>query len=81
MITFKVDESLAEAMAGITNRSDFIRMAVLAALGNSCPLCSGTGALSISQRQHWDEFTRHHQVQTCDNCLEIHLTCEHERST
>lgn len=81
IITFKVDETLAEAMAGIANRSDFIRSAILAALGNSCPLCNGTGTLSPSQRQHWNDFAKHHRMQTCDDCLEPHLTCELEETT
>ena len=38
VITFQVDEELAEALGGIRNRSDFIRQAVLTALGNTCPV-------------------------------------------
>jgi hypothetical protein len=78
IITFKVDETLSEAMAGIQNRSDFIRSAILSALGNSCPVCNGTGTLSASQRQHWNDFTRHHHLHTCDDCMEPHLVCDHE---
>lgn len=77
-ITFKVDEALAEAMAGIQNRSDFIRTAILSALGNVCPLCNGTGTLTASQRAHWDEFTRNHHLHTCNDCRESHLVCDHE---
>ena len=78
IITFKVDPALAEALAGIANRSDFIRGAVLSALGNTCPLCNGTGTLSASQRQHWDDFARHHHTRTCADCRETHLVCDHE---
>ncbi|OQX28986.1 MAG: hypothetical protein B0D92_06135 [Spirochaeta sp. LUC14_002_19_P3] len=78
IITFKVDETLMEAMAGITNRSDFIRGAILSALGNCCPLCGGTGTLSSSRREHWDDFTRHHRLATCADCREPHLVCDHE---
>ncbi len=78
IITFKVDETLSEAMAGIQNRSDFIRSAILSALGNSCPVCNGTGTLSASQRRHWNDFTRHHHLHTCDDCMEPHLVCDHE---
>jgi len=81
VITFKVDESLSEAMAGISNRSDFIRSAILAALGNACPLCNGTGTLSVAQRRHWEDFTRHHHLQTCTDCRESHLICDHELTT
>ncbi len=78
IITFKVDEAFSESLEGIQNRSDFIRSAILSALGNVCPLCNGTGTLSASQRHHWDEFTRHHHMNTCNDCLEPHLVCDHE---
>ncbi len=78
IITFKVDEALAEAMSGIRNRSDFIRQAILSALGNICPVCNGTGTLTPAQMQHWNEFTRHHHVETCESCHETHLVCDHE---
>ncbi|MFW6313517.1 MAG: CopG family transcriptional regulator [Spirochaetota bacterium] len=78
VITFKVDERLAEAMSGVENRSAFIRDAILAALGNTCPVCRGTGILSVSQKTHWEEFTRHHHVEQCDECSEEHLVCDHE---
>lgn len=81
IITFKVDESLAEALAGLRNRSDFIRQAILAALGNACPVCSGTGTLTVSQMRHWEAFTAHHHVEFCDECHETHLVCDHEPVT
>ncbi|MFO8064458.1 MAG: ribbon-helix-helix domain-containing protein [Spirochaetia bacterium] len=76
VITFKVDESLAEAMAGIRNRSEFIRRAILTALDSSCPLCQGTGILTPSQQEHWQEFAHHHHVEQCDTCQEAHLVCD-----
>jgi len=79
IITFKVDESLAAAMAGIGNRSEFIRRAILSALDSSCPLCKGTGILSPDQKKHWNEFTRHHHVEECSSCHELHLVCEMEQ--
>ena len=78
VITFKVDEALSEAMSGISNRSSFIRSAILSALGNVCPLCNGTGTMSVSQREHWNEFARHHRLHTCTDCHEPHLVCDHE---
>ncbi|MFP4638714.1 MAG: ribbon-helix-helix domain-containing protein, partial [Spirochaetaceae bacterium] len=75
-ITFKVDDSLAEAMGGIRNRSEFIRRAILAALDSTCPLCQGTGILTPSQRGHWREFAEHHHVEQCDTCHETHLVCD-----
>lgn len=78
IITFKVDENLAEAMSGIENRSAFIRDAILAALGNTCPVCRGTGILTVSQQGHWEDFKRNHHVTECEECHEAHLVCEHE---
>ncbi len=75
IITFKVDESLLEAMQGIPNRSSFIRSAVLAALDSTCPLCRGSGILSPDQQDHWQKFLVDHAVEKCSDCEEIHLVC------
>ncbi|MBU8934944.1 MAG: ribbon-helix-helix domain-containing protein [candidate division Zixibacteria bacterium] len=78
IVTFKVDESLLEALKGIPNRSSFIRSALLAALDSTCPLCMGTGILTPSQRDHWDQFNESHQVEECSDCHELHLVCSRE---
>ena len=77
VITLKVDRSLTEALEGVTNRSRFIRKAIMAALDNSCPLCMGTGILTPAQKKHWEQFAKDHAVQQCPQCHERHLTCEH----
>ena len=78
IITFKADGPLLEAMRGITNRSEFIRAAIYAALENTCPLCKGSGILTLDQRRHWIEFTAHHALAECDDCHAMHLICEAE---
>ncbi len=75
IITFKVDETLLEAMQGIPNRSNFIRSAILAALDSSCPLCRGTGILTPNQRAHWDAFLENHSIKECEHCNELYLEC------
>ncbi len=75
LVTFKVDASLAAALKRIANRSDFIRHAILVALDNVCPLCSGSGILSPNQRKHWEQFTKKHNLEECDGCHELHLVC------
>lgn len=75
VVSFKADESLLKAMAGIPNRSEFIRAAVLAALDGVCPLCQGTGILSPEQKEHWQRFSRSHAVEECDQCHALHLVC------
>lgn len=78
IITFKVDEKTAHALEGVGNRSAFIREAVLAALGSTCPVCMGTGILSTAQQKHWGEFLSHHHVEKCLKCEETHLVCDYE---
>ena len=75
VITFKVDESLLQAMKGVDNRSEFIRSAILSALENQCPLCNGTGVLSPEQKEHWERFAQDHTMEECDKCHEIKLVC------
>jgi len=75
IITFKVDDSLCEAIRRIPNRSEFIRSAIQTALEGVCPLCSGSGTLSPDQRRHWDSFAEKHTVQQCDDCQAVHLVC------
>lgn len=78
IITFKADEELARAMEGVPNRSEFIRRAILAALDSTCPLCKGTGSLTIEQQRHWEIFARHHAVKKCADCSAFHLVCAAE---
>jgi len=75
IVTFKVDRTLLEAMRGIPNRSEFLRTAVLAAMGSLCPLCKGTGILTPDQRKHWAQFAENHTVEECEDCHAVHLVC------
>jgi len=75
IFTFKADDTLARAMEGIGNRSQFIRAAILAALDSVCPLCKGTGIMTPNQRKHWQDFAADHSVQQCQDCDAIHLVC------
>ncbi|MBM4327891.1 MAG: CopG family transcriptional regulator [Deltaproteobacteria bacterium] len=76
IITFKVPESLKQAMKGIPNRSEFIRTAVLSALESICPLCMGAGILMPNQRRHWEQFAKEHAVAECQECHAFHLVCD-----
>ncbi len=75
VISFKADKALWEALEGINNRSEFIRNAILMALENVCPLCGGTGLLSASQKNHLQNFLKHHEIVICEDCNQRHLTC------
>ena len=75
VITFKVDLTLAEALEKVPNRSAFIRSAILAALDNTCPLCNGTGTLTVEQRNHWQRFAEDHRTERCAKCHAVYLVC------
>ncbi|MBI5846275.1 MAG: CopG family transcriptional regulator [Deltaproteobacteria bacterium] len=74
-LTFKVDPALAEILDKVPNKSEFVRRAVLSALENTCPLCSGTGILTPRQRDHWATLARTHFMAKCGDCQEYHLVC------
>lgn len=76
VVTFKVDDALMDAIKGIPNRSEFIRSAILNALDSVCPLCSGSGIMTLSQKEHWNSFQRDHRLEKCDDCHEFHIVCE-----
>lgn len=76
IVTFKADTALLDALRGISNRSEFIRNAVLAALEHLCPLCRGTGTLTPPQRRHWDAFAARHSIAECGDCHAFHLVCQ-----
>ncbi len=81
VITFKVPESLREAMKGIPNRSEFIRSAVAAALDSICPLCKGSGVIMPAQRPHWESFFREHHFEQCSTCNAVHVVCDRSPKT
>lgn len=76
IISFKADGLLANKLRSVPNRSDFIRNAILSALGNACPLCGGSGRLSEGQRLHWERFAEHHGMRHCDSCEEFYISCD-----
>ncbi|MBW1690286.1 MAG: CopG family transcriptional regulator [Deltaproteobacteria bacterium] len=76
IITFKVDGDLFEAIKDIPNRSEFIRGAIISALGVLCPLCNGSGILTPNQKHHWDEFAINHSIRRCKDCDESVLFCQ-----
>lgn len=77
IVTFKVDDELLEAIKDMPNRSQFIRSAIIGALGSVCPLCNGSGMLSKNQKRHWDDFTADHSLKKCHDCQEKIIVCDH----
>ena len=43
LVAFKVDADLATILDALPNKSEFIRAAIEARLGQVCPTCQGTG--------------------------------------
>ncbi len=80
VITFKVEESLLRMMQGISNRSEFIRLAILSALDNVCPLCGGTGALTPGRKEHWSKFSRDHTMKKCGDCHDMTIVCQKQKA-
>ena len=76
VITFKADQELAKMLKSMPNRSEFIRTAILSAAKCTCPLCGGSGTLTLAQRRHWLEFQTNHSLEFCSECETLHLTCE-----
>ena len=74
VITFKADASLAKLLQGVSNRSEFIRSAVLAALDNACPFCKGTGVLNPHKKQHLEAVASSFQEQDCKECDDVIMT-------
>ncbi len=81
VINFKVDKDLQEALSLIPNKSEFIRNSIRESLGNKCPLCGGSGILNESQKSHLDEFMKHHHLEKCGECDQVHIRCEHEQES
>ena len=79
VISFKADETLAQILQHLPNRSEFIRSAILRALDATCPLCQGSGVLSTNQQKHWLDMARSHHLHRCEKCDEVILVCsDHE---
>jgi hypothetical protein len=75
-ITFKVDSELAQILASMPNRSEFIRQSILHAIDNACPLCQGSGNLTLQQKRHWDSIVAHYHLERCEDCHTIHEPTE-----
>lgn len=76
VVSFKADRDLVALLKQVRNRSEFIRNAVLAALGDACPLCNGTGILQPRQRHDWEQFSSSHPLAECRRCHAPVFTCD-----
>src|SRR5262245_43912710 len=68
VMAFKVDQPLFDLLNKLPNKSEFIRRAILAQLGMSCPLCNGKGLVSQGIHQHFTPVIESHQTRNCQRC-------------
>lgn len=68
IVAFKVEEELAEFLDKLPNKSDFIRRAILAQFGMTCPLCVGSGVVPRGVHDHYKPILTDHCSRPCEKC-------------
>ena len=79
IVAFKVEEEIAEFLNNLPNKSDFIRKAILAQFGMTCPLCSGTGVVPRGIHEHYKPLIAKYNQRACEKCktlVDIPLSAE-----
>jgi hypothetical protein len=68
VVAFKVEEELADLLNKLPNKSAFIRKAIVAQLGMTCPLCNGQGVVPRGLHDHYAGLVRTHNLRACEKC-------------
>jgi hypothetical protein len=68
IVAFKVEAELAEFLDKLPNKSEFIRKAVLAQFGMTCPLCDGSGVVPRGIHEHFSPIIAERNVRPCEKC-------------
>ena len=68
IVAFKVEDDLAEFLNNLPNKSDFIRKAILAQFGMTCPLCVGSGVVPRGVHDHYKPILETHTKRPCEKC-------------
>jgi hypothetical protein len=68
IVAFKVEDDLAEFLNNLPNKSDFIRKAILAQFGMTCPLCVGSGVVPRGLHEHFKPVIEDHSTRSCEKC-------------
>ena len=68
IVAFKVEDELAEFLNNLPNKSDFIRKAILAQFGMTCPLCIGSGVVPRGLHEHFKPIIETNSNKPCENC-------------
>jgi hypothetical protein len=70
IVAFKVEEDLAEFLNKLPNKSDFIRKAIIAQFGMTCPLCIGSGVVARGLHNHFKPIIAKNSTKKCERCGE-----------
>ena len=79
IVAFKVEEELAEFLNELPNKSDFIRKAILAQFGMTCPLCAGSGVTPRGVHDHYKPVIAANTKRPCEKCktgVEVPLSAD-----
>ncbi len=79
IVAFKVEDELAVFLNNLPNKSEFIRKAILAQFGMTCPLCTGSGVVPRGVHEHYGPVIKAQNKRPCEKCksaVEIPLTVE-----
>jgi RecJ-like exonuclease len=68
VVAFKVEEDLADFLNKLPNKSAFIRKSIVAQLGMTCPLCTGSGVVPKGVHDHYAPVLAKNNVHKCDVC-------------
>jgi hypothetical protein len=68
IVAFKVEEELAEFLDKLPNKSEFIRRAILAQFGMTCPLCAGSGVVPRGIHDHFKPVIGTENHRPCEKC-------------
>src|SRR6187399_958322 len=68
IVAFKVEEELAEFLDKLPNKSEFIRKAILAQFGMTCPLCTGSGVVPRGIHDHFKPVSSAGNHRPCEKC-------------
>ena len=68
IVAFKIEEQLAEFLNNLPNKSDFIRKAIVAQFGMTCPLCTGSGVVPRGIHLHYSPIIDGNNTRPCQMC-------------
>ena len=67
-VAFKIEEELAEFLDALPNKSEYIRRAIIAQFGMTCPLCTGSGTVARGLHTHYKPVIQEHSNRPCERC-------------